>query len=115
MFGNKEEKMAKIQREQIQLEEEQRQRREKERKEREDNEKRKADEFMKKLESQLENKIITLIESNEEGNIWKQMAMNYLMDKGYVCVQNDVRCTKYSAHFTLTFVKKEYVDFFHTK
>lgn len=115
MFENKEEKKARIQREQKQYEEEQRQQREKERKEREDRQKRRTDEFMADLEKRLKNNIITLIVSNDEGNEWKQLAMNYLLDKEYVCVQNDVRCTEHSAHFTLTFVKKEYKGFFCTR
>ena len=73
------------------------------------------DNFMKELEEKTKKKIITLILSDYEGNDWKELAMNYLLEKGYVCVQNDVSCTRSGAHYALTFVRKDYVSFFITQ
>ena len=46
---------------------------------------------------------------------FKQAAMNYLLQKGYVCVQNAVANTSYPPDFILTFVKKEFADSFIVK
>ncbi len=115
LFKTREEKRLIEENEQRKLEEKLREEREKENREREKRKKDAADEFMKKLESQLENKVITLILSDYEGNDHKQLAMNFLLEKDYVCVQNDISCTRSGAHYALTFVKKEYVDFFRTR
>lgn len=111
----REEKRLREEKEKKMREEQMRQEQEKVEREREDRKKSRTDEFMGELELKLKNKIITLILSDYEGNDWKELAMNYLLEKGYVCVQNDISCTRSGAHYALTFVKKDHVGFFQNK
>lgn len=115
IFESKEEKEARIKHDQeaerIRFQE----RRAEDERKRQQEKQQRIDSFMKDLEKQLENKIITLALSGYEGNELKQEAMNYLVDKGYVCVQNNISATQYTLHFALTFVKAEQSSFFITK
>ncbi len=115
-FGeSKKERMARRELEERQEQEKQQREATERERQRAEEKKLRADKFMADLEKQLKNKVITLILSDYEGNDWKQLAMNYLMEKEYVCVQNDISCTRSGAHYALTFVKKEYQDFFQTR
>lgn len=112
LFETKESKATRLQKEQKEFEEEQRKKQEKEKQERDRIKKEKEDKFMEELEQKKQKKIITLVLSDYEGNDWKELAMNYLLENGYVCVQNDVTSTKCSAHYVLTFVRRDYTSFF---
>ena len=111
-FESKEEKMAREKREKEKREKRLQQEHEEEERQREDRKKLREDKFMKELEEKTKKKIITLILSDYEGNDWKELTMNYLLEKGYVCVQNDISCTRSCAHYALTFVRKDYTSFF---
>lgn len=90
------------------LEEENRVQEQKTRKQRED------EEILRKLDEDINagKKVIARIFGDWRGMEEKQLTMNHLIEKGYVCVQNDVSCTRSCAYYTLTFVKKEHIDFF---
>lgn len=115
IFESKEEKDARIKNEQEAQRIRFQERRAEDEKKRQQEKQQRIDSFMKDLEGQLENKIITLVFGGYEGNEMKQAAMNYLLDKDYVCVQNDISSTQYSVHFVLTFVRTEQSSFFNTK
>lgn len=42
----------------------------------------------------------------------KQAVMNYLLERNYVCVQNDVAANKWDVYHVATFIKAEYIDKF---
>lgn len=72
-------------------------------------------EYIRELEDELTAKdsdIITIYLCDDDCAWRKQIALNFMLKNGYICVQNDVSCTQYSRHYDLTFVKKEHADFF---
>lgn len=84
------------------------------RKEEEENREERA-EYISELEEELtgeDTTIITIHLSNDDCVWRKQIALNFMLRHGYICVQNDVCCSRYTLHHDLTFVKKENVDFF---
>lgn len=73
------------------------------------------EEYISELESELTGEDTTIITIHllDDDNGWhKQIALNFMLKHGYICVQNDVCCERYTLHHDLTFVKKENVDFF---
>lgn len=84
---------------------------------REDEENRKErEEYISELEEELTDEdnttIITIHLCNDEYAWRKQIVLNFMFKHGYICVQNDVCCSRYTLHHDLTFVKKENADFF---
>lgn len=72
-------------------------------------------EYISELENELtgeDTTIITIHLLDDENGWRKQIALNFMLKHGYVCVQNDVCCERCTLHHDLTFVKKENVDFF---
>lgn len=55
-------------------------------------------------ESAKENSIICI---DTISVLEKEIVLNYMIKKGWICVQNDISCTKSWKHFTLTFATKE--------
>ncbi len=81
----------------------------------EEEDRKEREEYLSELEEELsaeDNTIITIHLFNDEFGWHKQIALNFMLKHGYICVQNDVCCSKYTLHHDLTFVKKENVDFF---
>lgn len=74
---------------------------------------RKLQDLKEKLDKKIENKSIICFSTDyisiEKDVIFKEYALNYLLDKGYVCVQNETACNKYGLYYILTFIKKDIV------
>ena len=107
--GEKTNKQKQLEEQRLQEEkekqEEERIKQEKSRKEKED--------FLKALEDEIKaGKIVICVHTS---NLFKQIACNYLIEQGYVCVQNDVVATNYSVHNMLTFVREEFASKFIVK
>lgn len=112
LFETREEKQIREEKEEEMRNEQLRQEREESKRKKEQEKRSRQEKFMHELEEETNKKIITILLYNGEGNELKELAMNHLLEKGYVCVQNDVQTSKYDTAFALTFVKKEDVGFF---
>ncbi len=81
----------------------------------EDEDQKDREEYIAELEDELTGEytdIITIHLDDDYNAFYKQIALNFMLKNGYVCVQNDSCCSRYAHHYDLTFVKKEFVDFF---
>ncbi len=67
-------------------------------------------ELLEYLKNGIENNSIVCL--CEERGILKQIALNYMLEKGWVCVQNDACMNKYGVVYVLTFAEKSFTKGF---
>lgn len=73
--------------------------------------KKQLEEFTEKVKEYAKGKDICAITTSDDE--FKQISLDYMVKEcGYICVQNDTCCTKYTVHYVLTFAKPEYASKF---
>ena len=61
------------------------------------------------LDEQMAKSSIACVETCD-GSL-KQRALNYMYERKWLCIQNEVRCTNSTVWHVLTFINKESLDF----
>jgi len=65
--------------------------------------------FHQKLENETKKDVICI----ETSDVWyKEVALNYLLTHGYICVQNEFSCTQTTCYHVMTFVKSDKREYF---